>query len=74
MTKTEKRLKELVLAHGYDQLEEEFNTGKTPGSMDRASLTALIYQKFQGDEFLTEELNNELEKHLTGSPESSAEA
>ena len=41
---------------------ESFAKSSTPGSIDKASLSALINEKFQGDEHLTEVLNNEIEK------------
>lgn len=56
-----------------EYFQEAFNSSQPPGSLDRASLTALIHEKFQGDEFLIEELNNELEKHLVSPDDSSAE-
>ena len=41
---------------------ESFAQSPTPGSIDKASLSALISEKFQGDEHLTEVLNSEIEK------------
>ena len=42
---------------------EEFNNSETPGRLERVTVQATIQVKFQGDDFLIEELNDELEKH-----------
>lgn len=61
--------KEQELERAVDNLFNEYfleaySHCEIANSMDRERLTALIHEKFRDDDFFTEELKNELDKHL----------